>query len=62
MILRNLSNRAFFRLQVQSHYALFERVKTKMDSIELLLAETYKKKFRMKAIVPQIFSTTHFLV
>jgi len=30
MILRNLSNRAFFRLQVQSHYPLFAHAKTKM--------------------------------
>ena len=62
MILRNLSNRAFFRLQVQSHYALFAHAKQKWDSIELLLAETYKKRFGMKATAPQIFSTTHSLV
>jgi hypothetical protein len=59
MILRNLSNRAFFRLQVQSHYALFAHDKTKTELNRIAARETYKKNFGMKATSPRIFSTKH---
>ena len=62
MILRNLSNRALFRLQVQSHYVRLRTPKTKMGTHVLLLAETYKKILRMKATAPRIFSTTRLRV
>src|SRR5215208_136925 len=62
MILRNLSNRALFACKFKATIRCLRTLKQKWEPIALLLAETYKKRFRMKATAPRIFSTTHFLV
>jgi len=45
MILRNLSNRASFRCKFKATKPCLRTLKTKMGTHQLLLAETYKKKF-----------------